>query len=241
MMSLLHYKVMKQYTISVGDKQLDVYVFVYEPVASNMYFIPVGESGIVFDPNINEELPPLLKELGIKQVQIILTHEHYDHTTGVEWLQGQIEAPVFCHTDCAKYISSEKGNTPRLVAMALKTKDLADGGHRCEDFLAQYKPYTLKADRTFAENEKLSVCDVVFDCYSTPGHSPGSACYIIDGKYIFTGDSLIQDAPTITRFRTSNNETFETVTRPFLRSLDKNMLVFPGHGEPFTIKDAKYL
>lgn len=232
---------MNQYTIPVGDLQMDVYVFIYEPVASNMYFIPVGDTGIVFDPNINEELPPLLKQLGIKRVQIILTHEHYDHTTGVEWLQGLIEAPVFCHADCAKYISSEKGNTPRLVAMALKTKDLADGGHRCEDFMAQYKPYRLKADKTFTGNEEFAVDKISFDCYSTPGHSPGSACYIIDGKYIFTGDSLIQNTPTITRFRTSNNETYENVTRPFLRTLDKNMLVFPGHGEPFKICESKYL
>lgn len=232
---------MNQYTIPVGGLQLDVYVFVYEPVASNMYFIPVGDTGIVFDPNINENLPPLLKQLGIKRVQIILTHEHYDHTTGVEWLQSLIGAPVFCHADCAKYIASEKGNTPRLVAMALKTKDLADGGHRCEEFLAQYKPYKLKADKTFEQEDTLRIGGLEFDCYSTPGHSPGSACYIINGKYIFTGDSLIQDAPTITRFRTSNNETFETVTRPFLRSLDKNILVFPGHGEPFKIKDSKYL
>ena len=232
---------MKHTTISVGGLQLDVYVFVYEPVASNMYFIPIGETGIVFDPNINEKLPLLLEHLGIKQVQIILTHEHYDHTTGVEWLQSIIPAPVFCHKDCAHYISSEKGNTPRLVAMALKTKDMADGGHRCEEFMAQFKPYILKADRTFIGAEKINVDTVSIDCYSTPGHSPGSACYIIDGKYIFTGDSLIQESPTITRFKTSNNETFEKVTRPFLRSLDKNMLVFPGHGEPFIIKDAKYL
>lgn len=232
---------MNQYTIPVGNLLFDVYVFVYEPVASNMYFIPVGDTGIVFDPNNNEELLPLLKQLGIKRVQIILTHEHYDHTTGVEWLQNLIEAPVFCHADCAKYIHSEKGNTPRLVAMALKTKDLADGGHRCEEFLAQYKPYRLKADKTFEQEETLRIRGLEFDCYSTPGHSPGSACYILGGKYIFTGDSLIQDTPTITRFRTSNNETFETVTRPFLRSLDKNILVFPGHGEPFKINDAKYL
>ena len=232
---------MNQYTISVGDLQLDVYAFVYEPVASNMYFIPIGETGIVLDPNINEELLSLLESRGIKRVQIILTHEHYDHTTGVAWLQGVIDTSVFCHADCAKYISSEKGNTPRLVAMALKTKDLADGGHRCEDFIAHYKPYVLQADKTFVGVEKFTAEKITFDCYSTPGHSPGSACYIINDKYIFSGDSLIQNTPTITRFRTSNNETYENVTRPFLRTLDKNMLVFPGHGAPFMIKDAKYL
>ena len=232
---------MRQYTISVHDVPLEIYRFRYEPVDSNMWFIPVGKRGFVFDPNISEELLPLFKKLGTTNVQIVLTHEHYDHTTGVEWLQSQIEAKVFCQEDCSKYISSGKGNSPRLVAMALKTKDLVDGGHRCDDFMAAYKPYTLKADETFGEKGKVTIDDVSFDSYSTPGHSPGSACYILDNKFVFTGDSLIQNTPTILRFRTSNKESYERVTLPFLKSLDKNMLVFPGHGEPFKINEAKYL
>ena len=232
---------MHQYTINVHDGPLEIYRFRYEPVDSNMWFIPIGKGGLVFDPNISRELLLLFKKYGTTKVQIILTHEHYDHTTGVEWLQSQIEAKVFCQEDCSKYITSGKGNSPRLVAMALKTKDLADGGHRCDDFMAAYKPYTLKADETFGEKGKVAIDDISFECYSTPGHSPGSACYILDNKYVFTGDSLIQNTPTILRFRTSNKDSYEHITLPFLESLDKNILVFPGHGEPFKIYEAKYL
>lgn len=220
---------------------MEIYRFRYEPVDSNMWFIPVGSSGFVFDPNISEDLLPIFKKNGTTKVQIVLTHEHYDHTAGVQWLQNQIEAKVFCQEDCSKYIASGKGNGPRLVAMALKTKDLVDGGHRCDDFMAAYRPYALKADETFDEKGKVVIDDVSFDCYSTPGHSPGSACYILDDKYVFTGDSLIQNTPTILRFRTSNKDSYERVTLPFLRLLDKNMLVFPGHGEPFKINEARYL
>lgn len=232
---------MHQYTILVNGKSMPVYRFRYEPVDSNMFFIPIGDTGVVFDPNISEDLIHLFSQCGTKRVQIILTHEHYDHTTGVKWLQSKIDAPIFCHQDCAYYISSEKGNTPRLVAMALKTKDLTDGGHRCDDFLSAYIPYTLKADKTFGGKGEISIGDCSFRCYSTPGHSPGSACYILENQYVFTGDSLIQDAPTITRFRTSNNDDYEDITRPFLKSLDMNMQVFPGHGEPFIISESKYL
>lgn len=232
---------MHQYTISVHDAPLEIYRFRYEPVDSNMWFIPVGKSGFVFDPNISEELPPLFKKYGTTNVQIVLTHEHYDHTTGVKWLQKQISAKVFCQEDCGKYISSDRGNSPKLVALVLRTKDSTDGGHRYDDFIAAYKPYILNADETFCEKGKVAIDEVYFDCYSTPGHSPGSACYILDNKYVFTGDSLIQNTPTILRFRTSNKDIYERVTLPFLKSLDKNMLVFPGHGEPFKINEAKYL
>lgn len=232
---------MNCYTISVDHTMLDVYRFRYEPVDSNMYFIPVGEVGIVFDPNVSNELPPLLKQFGINRLQIILTHEHFDHTTGVEWLQGMMDAPIFCQENTARSISSDKGNNPKFVALVLRNKDIEDGGHRYEEFMANLKTYTLTADKTFSGNETFTLGCITFNCYSTPGHSPGSACYIIDDKYIFTGDSLIQNTPTVLRFKTSNKDVFEQTTRPFLKSLDKNMLVFPGHGEPFKISESKYL
>ena len=220
---------------------LEVYRFRYKPVDSNMYFIPVGEEGFVFDPNINEDILPLFEKYGTKRIQIVLTHEHYDHTTGVEWLQKKMEAPIFCQERCARSISSDKGNNPKFVALVLKNKDREDGGHRYEDFKANYKPYTLKADEIYEEHGNVRVRDVSFECFYTPGHSPGSTCYILDGMYIFTGDSLIQNTPTVLRFKTSNKEVFEQKTLPFLQLLDKNMLVFPGHGEPFKINEAKYL
>ena len=86
---------MDRYTINVKNTMLEVYRFRYEPVDSNMYFIPVGEEGFVFDPNINEDILPLFEKYGTKRIQIVLTHEHYDHTTGVEWLQNKMEAPIF--------------------------------------------------------------------------------------------------------------------------------------------------
>lgn len=232
---------MDRYTISVKNTSLEVYRFRYDPVDSNMYFIPVGNEGFVFDPNVNEDLPKLFEKYVTKRIQIVLTHEHFDHTTGVEWLQSQMEAPVFCQERCAHSISSDKGNNPKFVALVLRNKDREDGGHRYEDFMAQLKPYTLHADETYEERGNVRVNDVSLDCYYTPGHSPGSTCYILDGKYVFTGDSLIQNTPTVLRFKTSNKEVFEQKTLPFLQSLDKNMLVFPGHGEPFKINEAKYL
>ena len=232
---------MNHYTISVDNTMFGVYRFRYEPVDSNMYFIPLREIGIVFDPNISKELLPLLTQYGIKKIQIILTHEHYDHTNGVEWLQKNIECKLFCQKECARLIASEKNNNPNFVSLVLRTKDYVDGGNRYEEFISKFVNYTLQADSFFEQRYCFAIEQISLDCYSTPGHSPGSACYIIDNKYIFTGDSLIQNTPTILRFKTSNKDAYEQTTRPFLQSLDKNMLVFPGHGEPFKINEAKYL
>ena len=232
---------MYQYQLNVENEQMVVYRFPYEPVGSNMFFIPTGDTGIVFDPNENDELLEVFEKQGTKRVTIVLTHEHYDHTNGVEWLQGKIESRLFCHKECAKTIATERGNEPKLVAFVLSIKDAEDGGHRYEDFKSNMKRYTLQADVTFEGESELVVGNIKLKCYSMPGHTPGSALYFLEDKYVFTGDSLIQNTPTILRFPESDKKLYNELTRPFLKSLDKNTLAFPGHGDPFKIFEAKYL
>ncbi len=232
---------MYRYQVNIENEPLEIYRFPYEPVDSNMFYIPSSDTGIVFDPNENDELLNVFEQYGTKRIVIVLTHEHYDHTNGTIWLQSKIESKLFCQQECAKTIAVEKGNEPKLVAIVLAARDAEDGGHRYDDFKSSMKHYTLQADDTYEEEYELIVGDIKLTCYSMPGHTPGSSIYIWGDKCVFTGDSLIQNTPTILRFRESNKSLYETKTRPFLKSLDKDMLVFPGHGEPFKIQDAKYL
>lgn len=229
------------YKEDTKDGERLVYRLPFELVGSNMYFIPSGDTGIVFDPNENDELISLFEKHGTHQITIVLTHEHYDHTIGVEWLQSKIKTRLFCHKACAEAISTEKGNNPKTLGLLLTIRDAADGGHRLDDFLANAKSYQLQADETFVGESELRAGDVVLKCYSAPGHSPGSALFILGGQCIFTGDSLIQRTPTILRLPGSDKNAFKQITKPFLKSLDKSMTVYPGHEEPFKISDALFL
>lgn len=232
---------MYQYQLTVNNEQMKIYRFPYEPVDSNMFFIPIGDTGIVFDPNENDELLHVFEQHSTKSIIIVLTHEHYDHTNGVEWLQSKIESKLFCHQDCAKTIATERGNDPKLVAFIQFVKDSEDGGHRYNDFKHSLKKYSLHADITFKDRYNLAVGNIELKCYSMPGHSPGSAVYILGDNYVFTGDSLIQNKPTILRFPGSDKKLYHEVTKTFLKSLDMNSIVFPGHGDPFIICEAAYL
>lgn len=218
----------------------DVYRFPFELVDENMYFIPSGDTGIVIDPNVNDELLEVFKQCGTKNVVIILTHEHYDHTTGVEWLQTKIENKLFCHQTCAEAISTEKGNNPKTIGYILTLRDAVDGGHRMDDYLATAKRYSLHADETFQEECEIIVGDITMRCRLAPGHSPGSSLFFVD-ENVFSGDSLIQHTPTIVHLPDSDRKVYKQETKPYLQSLDKNIMVFPGHGEPFKISDAEFL
>lgn len=232
---------MYKYVVKDGGKKWEVYRFPFELVDSNMYFIPSGNTGIVIDPNENDELLEVFGKYGTQRVAIVLTHEHYDHTIGVEWLQSKIDSWLFCHKTCADAISTEKGNNPKTLAILLTIRDAADGGNRRDEFMATAKRYVLKADETFDSFRELTVGDIDLICYPTPGHSKGSAVFFLGSECVFTGDSLIQHTPTILKLPGSDKEAFRNITKPFLRSLDKNMMVFPGHGESFKIGEAKYL
>jgi hydroxyacylglutathione hydrolase len=62
----------------------------------------------------------------------------------------------------------------------------------------------------------------------TPGHTPGSVCYLVEGQHLVTGDTLFQgscgrcDLPG-----SSPQKLYESLQH--LKSLDSNVQVYPGH------------
>lgn len=232
---------MTHYQVKIDETSWIVFRFPYEPVDSNMFFIPDGDTGIVFDPNESEELLPVFEQYGTKHIVIVLTHEHFDHTSGTIWLQSKIKATLLCQKDCAASIASDRGNDPKLVAFVLAAKDAVDGGNRYVTFKSDFKKYTLYADMTFEKEYLLNVGNIKMKCCSSPGHSPGSALFLWGDGCVFTGDSFLQNNPVVLRFPESDKTLYNEVTLPFLKSLHKNIMVFPGHGEPFINSESKYL
>ena len=127
----------------IHDKDILVYRSIYTPVNSNMYVILCGKEAVIIDPNINNELPRIFERRGINHVHILLTHEHYDHTSGVVWLKKQIDTTIYCQRNCANVIATERGNNPALVAMVLADRDKGDGGSRYRDFKNNFIPYSI--------------------------------------------------------------------------------------------------
>lgn len=216
-----------------------VYRSVYAPVNSNMFVILSGNECVVFDPNENNELLGLFHEKGIKDVHILLTHGHYDHISGVMWLKEHYNADIYCQSRCAERLANSKRPLSRLVALVLAEQDRKDGGHRYQDFKDSYKPFTIKADKTFEKEDEFKIGTLEFKVTSTPGHSEGSACYVLNDQMVFTGDTLLEDNAAITRFPGGNTNDYKNIALPYLRSLDKKLIVMPGHGNPFALSETK--
>ena len=61
---------------------------------------------------------------------------------------------------------------------------------------------------------------------------------ILNNKILFSGDTLLQNDAVITRFPESNKEQYLGIALPYLQSLDKNIIVLPGHGDPFVLSET---
>lgn len=224
-------------TFQYGD--ILVYRSIYPPVSSNMFVLITGREAIVFDPNENDKLLHLLQEKKVERVHILLTHGHYDHISGVLWLKEHSKAEVYCQEKCADRLANSKRPLSRLVALVLAEQDRKDGGHRYQDFKESYKPFTIKADITFEKEDYIKIGELEFKVTSTPGHSEGSACYILNDKLVFTGDTLLQDYPVITKFPGGNPADYKRIALPYLQSLDRSLIVLPGHGDPFVLSETE--
>lgn len=227
-------------TLNCGA-QLDVYRSVYTPVNSNMFIILRGEEALVIDPNINEEALDLLRTHNVNMVYIMLSHEHYDHTSGVLWLQSLFSTKLICNRTCADIVAQKRHNNPMLVALVLADKDKQDSGNRYAEFKKSFKPYTLKADKIYDTPCTFQLMGMTFKGAQTPGHSPGSWCLVVDDSFAITGDTLIKDTPVFIRFVESREHDYRNIAIPYLKSLNPDLMVLPGHFDPFKLKDNNIL
>jgi len=154
--------------------------FVFEAIKSNMYVWIENKEALIIDPNISERALQYLKNNEVEHLTIILTHEHHDHTSGVEWLRQLFESKLICQKRCAEIVALEKNNRPLLVTLVLSEEDRKNGTTRAMEYNRSFKPYVCKADITFENDMAYEWNGHRLEFYATPGHSEGSSCIMID-------------------------------------------------------------
>lgn len=156
---------------------------------------------------------------GLALDYILLTHEHTDHTWGVNALVGRYGAEVVCSEVCKQNLANE------FQAYFLLYYDDAN-----------YHYTVCKVDKTTEElNECLTWQGYDIKFISTPGHSMGSICILMDDK-LFTGDTIMQAKPYINK-RNGSKEKFKESREIILGRFDRNQIIYPGHGNTFLLKD----
>jgi glyoxylase-like metal-dependent hydrolase (beta-lactamase superfamily II) len=91
-------------------------------------------------------------------------------------------------------------------------------------------------DFVIPDDDVMRVGDLRLRTIHTPGHTPGSTCFLLEGKpVLLSGDTLFPGGPGNTRLPGGNfDQIIESIDRR-LFTLPEDLLVLPGHGLDTTI------
>lgn len=153
---------------------------------------------------------------GLRPLAILLTHAHFDHIEGV------------------KELSDDFGGLP--VYFSFAEAPVIEGLEKNCHFLGQRVPSLDVPLRDIHDGDVLHFGDMELEVLATPGHSPGSVCYLDrKGQLLISGDTLF--AGTIGRTDLGNgdyDQLMESIQTKLL-PLDGEIEVFPGHGPSTSI------
>ena len=166
--------------------QITADVYLVNSVPNHAYLIDCGADGLALvDPGLSSNVEAIIRNiaaLGFRPPAVrwvINTHAHFDHSMadgafvarGAEVLIGRLDAAAV-----------EKG-TEVTAGFALPA--------------ALRSPYpTAKVGHPIDDGEVLALGNKTFHAIATPGHTPGSTCYLLSvgGRNIlFGGDTVLYD------------------------------------------------
>ena len=179
------------------------------PFSANTYLIGLDGDYAIIDPT-----SPYSEEL--KNVKyILLTHEHFDHILEINSWVENTNAVVIATEECAISLRDPMRNCYKLF-------NGTNNGY-------------FGDVRIVEDGEELDLGNSVIKVIKTPGHTAGSAIFVID-NVAFVGDTVFEnggygrfDLPTgsFVMLKDSINK---------IMHLDGDIIMYPGHGGCTTVK-----
>lgn len=180
------------------------------PMMNFVYLIGCGATGegAVVDPAW--DVPAILgfaRELKIRIRYILMTHGHPDHINGLEPLLKATDANVILHSEELAYIRKNA----RSFGMPIEFLDT---------FSNKIQPVS--------DGDILPLGALSVQCLHTPGHTPGSQCFLVEGC-LFSGDTLFVDACGRVDIPGGNPKEMWRSLNQTLRAVPDATVLYPGH------------
>ena len=223
---------------------VDVTTFPVAPLGCNCSILQCKTTGeaIVIDPG--GEAERIIAELEKRQarvVHILHTHAHFDHVLGTHAVACHCQSrldhdsatpdtknPASIHTDASD------AARPQQVTIGLHQGD--EGLYRIVDkqcgwFGLPPQKAESPINHWLQDNESFPFGEARLDVLYTPGHTPGSCSFELNGAgVVFTGDTLFAGGIGRTDLPGGDTQLILKSIRDRLLALDDGTRVIPGHG-----------
>jgi glyoxylase-like metal-dependent hydrolase (beta-lactamase superfamily II) len=186
----------------------------------NAYLVGVGGGrAVVVDPGADTpRILAALRAADASLAAVLLTHGHLDHISALPEILAAAPAPVRMAAADAAWCFTERNSLFPYEPVLAPPKSL---------------------DSELVDGAEIRVGEALFRVLATPGHSPGSICFLLEGEpgkpgTLFAGDTLFAGSIGRTDFEGGNDAAMAASLRR-LASLPPETRVLPGHGPATTI------
>ena len=95
----------------------------------------------------------------------------------------------------------------------------------------------LSPDMLLNDGDKVSFGNIQLEVMYTPGHTPGSLCFLT-GKYLISGDTIFPGGPGKSGSPAAFKQIVESISSKIFALSDETE-IFPGHGVTSTLEKEK--
>jgi glyoxylase-like metal-dependent hydrolase (beta-lactamase superfamily II) len=192
------------------------------PFMKNGYVLgcPRTRAAVVIDPG--DEVAGLIavvRELDLSVEQILLTHAHIDHISGVAAAKAAFQAPVHLHRDDL-FLYEHVVDQGAMFGLSVEPQPPID---------------------VFYDDSVVKFGDFEVRVHHTPGHCPGEVCLEVcsgnePGTSLFVGDSLFAGSIGRTDLPGGNYGVLMRSIVDVIFPLGDEAVVYPGHGPKTTVR-----
>jgi len=193
-----------------------------EPFYKNGFVIGCEDTkeGVIIDPGDDvEQLLAAALRHGLSIANILLTHAHLDHVTGVARAKQALGVPVWLHRD-DNFLYERVQQQGQMFGFEVEPQPPIDRFYEGEGPL-RFGRYDVRV-------------------LHTPGHCPGGVCLAVSklgesSATLFVGDTLFAGSIGRTDLPGGDMATLLRSIRDVLFAFPDDTVVWPGHGPSTTI------
>lgn len=163
------------------------------PQSPNVFLIHDGGEGALIDSGFGDEksiqtrVEFLRQHPDVKVRRIVLTHHHFDHTSGAAQLRDETGARTVLHGEEVGFLKDWKAEVPQDIEVPEGQKEMAEQIEKFRKQAAEAGP-----DEKVSDGDTISVGARTVEVVHTPGHTLGSMClYLREERALFTGDTAL--------------------------------------------------